>query len=213
MKKINILLVLFNGLLLSSCSSENKQTEIINEIDSSKYVIIAKERVIPKEVFQFITSNKSDGDTLDIVSCSKYVYYPFGKINKEEDLKSSLLKKFSVVSHQQNETLYFYELKHEQNKLFLHFDNDTDAAQGSYIIKGSLYDSSIVSSNGIKVGMNSVDFYKTFFRSFSDKLKKKYKVVVIESCVIGLKHIYTFEGNKIISIKFECVDCDWDIDY
>jgi len=211
MKKVNILLVVFNGLLLNSCSSKNEQNEFISGNDTSKYVIIANERIVPKEVFQFVTLNKSDGDTLDIVSCSEYVYSPFGKINNEAELKSSVLKNFSVVRHQQNETLNFYELKYGQSKLILHFDNDTEAAQTSYIINGGLYDGSIVSSNGIRVGMSSVDFYKTFFYSFSEKLQKKYKVVIIESCVIGLKHIYTFEGNRVTSVKFECVDCDWNI--
>ena len=210
MKKVNILLVVLNGVLLGSCTSKNAQNEFINVSDTSKYVIIANERVVPKETFQFITSNKFNGDTLDLVSCSEYVYSPFGKITNEGELKSSLLNRFSVVSHRQAETLNFYELKFGQSNLVLSFDNDTEAAQSSYLVKGEIYDGSIVSSNGIKVGMSSVDFYRTFFSSFSDKLQKKYNVVIIESCVIGLKHIYTFDGNKITSVKFECVDCSYD---
>ena len=61
-----------------------------------------------------------------------------------------------------NENL-FYVLKLGFNKLILSFDEDHEASISSSIIKGEIYDSNIMFSNKIQIGMNSESFYKIFF--------------------------------------------------
>ena len=51
---------------------------------------------------------KSEGDTLEMVSCSKYVIYPFGIINDEQSIKSGLLSMFFVVSKEVDDSIFKY---------------------------------------------------------------------------------------------------------
>ena len=51
----------------------------------------------PKLTFDFNSVLKSSGDTIDIVTCGEYVYFPFGHLKDKKDLKESLLKNFNII--------------------------------------------------------------------------------------------------------------------
>ena len=83
----------------------------------------------------------------------------------------------------------------------------------SYITKGEIYDKAIKLVNGIKIGMSRNEFFKILFDKFPIKKEQSINEVVMETCVDGLKHHYTFQHNKLMSIRFECIKCTWKTDY
>ncbi len=154
------------------------------------------------------------GDTLHLVTCSQYVYFPFGELTDKSSLKESLLKDFTITNFKRdtftntNVSPPFFQwsesldLNLADNKLELFLDNDPEASLHGYIRGGIILDSKVVFSVGIKVGIYVDDFYKIFFDSFPSALKKKYSVVKFESCVADVTHIYTFEKGQLNSVKF-----------
>jgi hypothetical protein len=205
---ISALTGVYTFLFIGACSpnviTEKKE---VSKNDSSNHLLISTEQVVPRKEFLLLNVTKQDGDTLGLVSCADYMYSPFEKIENERDLKSSLLKSMTAKIRPYDEQSNFYELEQGHNKLILFLSNDRDGANSSYIVKGKIQDSSIVFTNGIQMGMSNADFYKKFFETFPEKLQRKYKVVTIESCVQGIKHVYTFEKNELTSVEFECVGC------
>ncbi len=170
--------------------------------------------VTPKKSFEFNSLGHSLGDTLQLVTCSKYVYFPFGELTDKSSLAASLLKDFTVT-HFTRDTFTntnivpsFFEwsesvdLKLMNNELSLFLDNDPEASMHGYVTGGQIVDSSVVFSNRIKIGISTEAFYKTFFDYFPTVLNNKYAVVKLESCVTDVTHIYTFNKGKLASVKF-----------
>ncbi|UOK42140.1 MULTISPECIES: hypothetical protein [Flavobacterium] len=200
---------------MTACSnrSDNK-SEIDNSVDTTKSFKVYNYWVKPKKSFDFNSLGKSSGDTLHLVTCSDYVYFPFGKLTDKSSLTTSLLKDFTITNFQRdtftntNITPPFFQwsesldLKLANNKLNIFLDNDLEASIHGYIRGGQIVDSKVVFSDNIKVGMSVEDFYKTFFDYFPTELNKKYNVVEFESCVTDVTHIYTFENGQLSSVKF-----------
>ena len=161
-------------------------------------------KISPNKDFEFNTLIKSSNDTLEIVTCAKDVIYPFGKFDTISQLKSSILKGFKIVSQKTDDSMYFvYDIVSGNNRLTLLLDKDPDASAHSNILKGLITDSSIKTINNIQVGMPADSFYKVFFDKFPSDLSQKFKVLILDYCVNGIKHIYTFRDNKIIRIEYK----------
>ena len=215
MIRLIIPLVLLLGITFSECdniSTHQRKTYI--PVDSATSFKIDNYWVTPKKIFEFSSLGQSLGDTLHLVTCSKYVYFPFGKLTDKSSLTTSLLKDFTITQFirdtftNTNISPPFFEwsesidLKLANNKLNLLLDNDPEASLHSYIRGGQIMDSNVVFSNSIKIGMIAEDFYNIFFDYFPTELNKKFAVVKLESCVTDLTHIYTFNNGKLTSIKF-----------
>jgi hypothetical protein len=148
------------------------------------------------------------------VTCNKYVYSPFGDIKSESDFKQSLLKRFVVEKRHEkhaDELISLHYLHHGSSKLLFYFDSD-DPATHSLIYKGEIRDTDVIFDNGIKPGMIASSFYASFFKFFPKKLEDNFNVVVLESCVTGIEHTYTFKDKYLQSVKFT-TDYIFDIDY
>lgn len=168
----------------------------------------------PKKSFDFISLGKLSDDTLHLVTCCNYVYFPFGKLTDKSSIKTSLLKDFKITSFNRdtftntNMTPPFFEwsesvsLTLADSELNLFLDNDPEASMHGYIRGGKIVDSQVIFSKNIRVGMRIEDFYKKFFDHFPTELYKKYKVVEFESCVADVTHVYTFENGILRSVKF-----------
>ena len=211
--------VVFSFLLICGCQNakkNNARKELY--IDTTKSFKIDNVWVTPKPDFEFNTLIKASNDTLDIVSCSNYVLYPFGKINNKSELKSSLLKGFNktdkldTMKHG-NDTWVFENqvLTLNSNKLVLSFVGfeDSEASPSSYISYGQINDSSIVFSNNIRIGMNTPNFYEIFFEHFPRELQSRYKVIILDYCVDEFRHTYYFTNGKLFSVKFEHINTGW----
>ena len=213
---------IFSALLLVtiflSCNNSTQQRTIYIPADTTTSFRIENLWATPKKSFDFNSLGKSSDDTLHLVTCSQYVYFPFGKLTDKSSLKASLLKDFNVISSkldtftniflpsdpsddfkQWSESL---ELELGGNKLSLFLDNDPEASTHGYIQSGQIVDSKVVFSDNIKVGMSVEDFYKRIFDHFPTELSKKYKVVEFESCVADVTHIYTFDSGQLSSVEF-----------
>lgn len=206
-------------LSLTDCTNRaDKGNPSDVSIDTTQTFLIDNYRVTPKVFFDFHSSRKSISDTLHIVTCSDYVYFPFGKLTDRSSLKNSLLKGFKIIRRkldsftaiglpsdpsddfkQWSETL---ELEFGANKLSLFLDNDPEASIHSYIRGGQIVDDKVTFLGDIKVGMNLQEFYGRFFDYFPEELLDKYSVVKFESCLTDIIHIYTFNNGQLKSVKF-----------
>ena len=207
-------------LLLTACSNNaDKKSAADNSVDTTKSFKVANYWLTPKKSFDFNSLGKSSGDTLHIVTCDQYVYFPFGKLTDKSLLKTSLLKDFTITkfkldtftnamlpsdpSDDFKEWSESLELELGENKLSLYLDNDPEASTHGYIKGGHIVDSKVIFADKIKIGISAEDFYKTFFDYFPTKLLTKYKVVEFESCVTDVTHIYTFDNGQLSMVKFK----------
>lgn len=204
-------------LLIIGCSNlANQRLQIVVPNDTTKSFKIGDFWLTPKPSFEFNSLGKAKGDTLDLVTCSDYVYFPFGKINNKNELKNSLLKDFNTVDRIDSLDNGFFEfqiLKNNSSRLILFFDKDPEAVISSYIFKGEIYDKNVQFVNKVAIGMSKKDFVNEFFDVFPNELIDKYNVIILESCVTGLIHVYTFTNNQLNSIRYDCVECSWNLDY
>jgi len=210
-------LILCFVIFLDGCTnSTNQELKIVVPSDTTKSFRIGNCWLTPKPSFDFNSIRFANGDTLDLVTCSNYVYFPFGKIDNKNELKGSLLKDFNTTSRTDsldNGIFEFQILKINSSKLILFFDNDPESTISSYIIKGEINEKNIRFVNNVTIGMSQNDFVNEFFDLFPNELIDKYNVIILVSCVSGLKHVYTFKDNRLNSIRFECVECSWNLDY
>jgi hypothetical protein len=216
MNRLLLFLITISILSFTFCKVSNGGVEQKSSLDSTKLFKIDTFEIVPKTTFDLTSIIKVSDDTLDIVTCSEYIYSPFGVIKNKSELKSSLLKHFSIetkTERTESGTYEFQLLKLNTNKLILFLTKDPESAKASYIFKGEIYDDNINFINGVRVGISSDSFYEIFFVSFPQKLKDQYNVVIMESCVTGIKHVYNFKNKKLNSIKFESIDSAWKVDY
>ena len=201
---------------MTACSnSADKKSTADNSVDTTKSFKVDNYWLKPKKSFDFNSLGKSSGDTLHIVTCDQYVYFPFGKLTDRSSLKTSLLKDFTITNFKRdtftniNISPPFFEWSESvdlllgDNKLNLFLDNDPEASIHSYIRGGQIVDSKVIFTDNIKIGVSAEDFYKIFFDYFPTELLTKYKVVEFETCVSDVTHIYTFDNGQLSMVKFK----------
>ena len=201
--------------ILFSCDNQSSPVENAHDgpVDTSNAYIVEKFWVRPKSAFELHSIPQHHLDTLHLVSCADFVYFPFGKLTDSASLSSSLIKEFKITSFkrdtftntnvhpamQWNETLY---LTLNKNRLQLFLDNDPEASTHGYIQTGQIVDDKVTLVNNIRVGMGAGEFYGQFFEKFPADLINKYKVVKLESCVLDITHVYHFSDGRLKSIQF-----------
>jgi len=208
--------ILFYILLVNLCCNLTAQTTTTNSpSDTSKSFKVDNYWVTPYKSFEFNSLLSFSNDTLDIVTCAEYVYSPFGLIANKSDINKSLLKNFKVINRVDKMDIgkvEFQLLTLNSSRLILYFDNDPNASKHSYIIKGEIKDPEVNFADSIKVGISIDNFYKAFFDNYPKELLTRFKVIVFESCVQDIKHVYTFENNKLTSVVF-VTDTYWNVKY
>jgi hypothetical protein len=168
-----------------------------------KPVIIDGVSVTPKFSTEFGALLKPGHDTLGISVNSTYVYFPFGLIKNKSKPNLGILRNFHITNKIIKTDIGNIDiqiLKHASSKLIFYF-NTVDGAKYCNLVKGEIFDSDVQFINCIKIGMSIGDFYNVFFDHFPPELENKYHVFVLES-VDDVKHIYSFESNKLKSAKF-----------
>jgi hypothetical protein len=223
MKKISMLPLVWLILVIfiAGCTHSDKKISNLNDstrtqkLDPINSIQINGYSVTPKATIKFDTIDKAGTDTLDLVICGDYVYDPFGPVYDKSQLSSSILRKFDIISRidtMANDTIELQILKHGSSKMIFYFDHDSEASRHSCILKGEIYDRDIEFANGVKIGMSLRSFYGKIFSNFPDTLLKDFKVIILTSCVESIEHIYSFESDKLISVKFK-TDTYWKVDY
>ena len=226
MNKNTRTLIIISLFLLIACGNNSKQLDIIDEIndttneleqeiETSDAIKIQNHCIVPKESFKYNSMGNYSNDTLILVTCANFVYFPFGKLKNKSDLKDSRLNNFKIIDRfdeMPNGKFEFQILTLNTSKLILFFSNATEGPISSYIFKGEINDSEVNFINGVKIGMSKEDFLNIFFDVFPNELMEKYKYIVFESCVQDIIHTYSFENNKLKSINF-ITDSYWNVDY
>ncbi|GAA4381595.1 hypothetical protein [Hymenobacter koreensis] len=197
--------------------TNNQETNIIDKADVYK---VDNTWFIPKKSFEFNDSARIQGDTLTLITCANFIYYPFGNIQEESFLKSPLLKELTAtqkVAHvDENQFKYHLLQKDESKLLFLFKEQKPDEYWGSYIERGIINNSSIMLSNGIRTGISIKEFYSKFFKQVNQDLHSRVSIIILEPCISGNpRHVYNFTDQKLKQIKFECIDsgCGKILDY
>jgi hypothetical protein len=169
-------------------------------------------KIVPKESFEFNSFISMGHDSLGFVTCADYVYFPFGELHSKSELISSQLRMFQVVSKldtMRNGVFELHRLQFMSSCLTLSFDDDSEASISSYILKGQIQDKEVRFINGVHVGMSFRSFLKKFLVSFPHKVLHNCTTVIFESCVVGIRHVYSFKAGKLNEIRFECPPCTW----
>ena len=91
-----------------------------NSFEIENYVVICK----PDLEFNSIRSIHKD--TLNLVVCSKFVYFPFGRIETKSELENSLLNQFMVEDIRDKEGSICQILKFKSSRLIVFFDNNSE---------------------------------------------------------------------------------------
>ncbi|SFQ52888.1 hypothetical protein SAMN04515668_2827 [Hymenobacter arizonensis] len=112
-----------------------------------------------------------------------------------------------------NRTFPFVTLSKGNNRLLLYFATDPEELVQSNIMKGEINDSSVIFTNGVRIGMSTGDFYNQFFKVFPLALQHRYKTVVFDYCVDDIKHIYDFKNDKLTSVRFSHPNAGWNLEY
>ena len=210
-KVVSVLLLI---MVLTSCNTPtNSKDAPFDLADTARSLRIDDYLVIPKESFEFNSLVESPDDTLYLVTCCQYVYFPFGELKDKSSLKTSILKNFEIINAKRDTftnpdispELQWREeiqLQSGNNKLNIYLDNDPESTMHSYILSGEIVDSNVTFSQNIKSGMGMEEFCKIFFDYFPEELAERYKVIEFESCVTSIKHIYSFNDQKLIDVKF-----------
>jgi hypothetical protein len=217
MKAAPIIFYLFIICFILSCrdqtTSKSERQKNLVKIDTTKAVKIEGYWAVPKPSFDFNTLIENTKDTLRLVTCSKFVYSPFGALKSRNAIPKSSLSKFSIkdsiVKSESNGSEYHF-LKYKTSKLIMYFDND--GPTHSYIFKGLINNEGVDFENGIKIGMDKVDFLNHFFESFPKEIISKYNFIKFESCIQDIVHTYAFKQNKLVSVVF-ITDSYLDINY
>jgi hypothetical protein len=206
---LTCVLFLIFSIRVSACSDFKWQ----QKRDTTKAIKISEYLIYTKSDFKFSTLIKDSNDTLDIVSCSDFVFYPFGLITDKNDLKSSILKSFYIIDTIEQSDTEVQILKYNTSKILFYFDHDPEASTSSYIWKGQVYDKEIKFSNNMSIGISKSDFFNLFFDTFPSELMSRFDVIIIETCVTGIHQVYNFKNDKLISVRFDCIGCNEEIDF
>ena len=201
--KALILLIPF----LTSCNNIDDATKIsMNSLDTTDAIKIDTFWIKPKLSLDFNSIKSITNDTFNIVVCSDFSFYPFGKLKDTSDIKLTELKKFikadTLIKFPNDHKILCHKLNYNGNNLILWLDKDAESSTHSYILNGEISDDSIKLVNGVKIGMTKEDFVSIAFENFPKTLFDRYNVFIFETCVTSLSHIYTFKNNKINKIVF-----------
>ncbi len=152
------------------------------------------------------------GDSLFIASVSNFLYYPFGEF---KDIKSfeikykNVFKKYVESAYPYGDSTMpkkrIYKMAHGSS--FVKFikvaakDNKRTAEDRLEILSAEIFDSSLVFTNDIRIGMQ---FDKIVYTGFPALKKKKIitpvRIIMVESGVTGIWHKYLFDDEKLKKI-------------
>ncbi len=207
MKNLKIIFI-STALLIVSCKSGVKKNSSKRENYLDKKTIdsnISSVQNLSETLKKAAKSNFElnvlfiKNDTLELVSDSQFLYFPFGVFKNIQSLKHSLnqfrdsIQKDSS-SNEELERMIF-------NKSFVKFYYDKD--QGKFqIVSGQIIDENIVMINGIKLGMEKHEFLEEFFNFYKPIKVDNIKVIQLVSGLQGMTHYYYFNNDsKLVSIK------------
>ena len=193
--------ILFTTIIFGQNQSKSNNS-IVGPVFQIQGIIVK-----PKIDLELNSFDKISNDTLNLVVCSNFVYYPFGKIENKKAIKGSPLKIFEIKDKKDSQGNVLQILNFESSELILFFASNEEGPISSYVIKGKIVNSEIVLKNNIKIGMSKTEFINLFFDDFPSKLEEQFNEIGLIACVDGTNQFYSFKNEKLNLIRFECPSC------
>jgi len=169
-------------------------------------------QVLANRGFEITSAVERSPDTLVVVTCAAYVFYPFGQLKSSSELQTSPLRHIHIRRFQKVQkdgVFQYYMLQFHSSHLILFFDDDKEAERSSYIMNGEIADSHVGFAKRVRIGMTKEEFASVFFVSMPTDRLVSYNAVEFESCVEGIRHIYEFEHNRLKRVRFQSVGSIW----
>jgi hypothetical protein len=148
-----------------------------------------------------LTAIRIKEDTLEIVSGAGFFYYPFGKFNTLKQLLAvntgyDNTELFSKDTYSGDSTS-INKLSIKNSFIKFLYSDETNRVE---VLSGEITDTEMPLTNGIRIGMSKGDLLKLFFDFVP---ANKFTIIEFKSALDGIWHYYTFENNKLISIRFD----------
>lgn len=191
--KYRIVLFCFS-LLIVSCNI--RSSKLKDSIDFSNNYVGQKSLsdVVKIEVSDFAIKN----DTLWIVSGDKFLFYPFGIHSSIDELAvvyPFMKRKSLIINNTLLDNLFL-----KQNSIVTVLD--TDNSGKIEIVYAKITDSTIILSNGIKIGLDKFEFMNYLPVSLQKSEWNTIHIVLLESDLLGIWNYYFFNNNKLDSVLF-----------
>lgn len=189
-----------------SCLGQNEMSTDTINIEGFK--------IIPLKAFDYNGNLVIKEDTLFLVTCCNFVFYPFGKLTNKHSLKKSIFKNWTIKKYKREsfkntnlappvwEFFEYVQVTFGKNRLSFFFDNDPEASTHGYISKGEIWDNKVELLQHIKVGMDINTFCSKFFVNYPPELYKRFRVISFISCISDITQHFTFKNEKLSNIKF-----------
>jgi hypothetical protein len=174
-------LLVHTSKLLTSTESSNIPVELKTLSD-----------VVQIEVMKYAIKN----DTLWVLSGDIFLYYPFGIYQSIDEFAVAypfMHRKTLFVKNKFLDNLYY-----NQNSIVTVFD--PTQLGNMEIVYAEISDSSVVLSNGLKVGMDKSQFMRYLPVTLQKRELNKINVVILESALLGIWNYFYFDDNQIESI-------------
>lgn len=155
---------------------------------------------LARENFELLTY-RTTPDTLQLVSTSSFLFYPFGHLAtvtafQRRQPKLTLTQESDGIDT--SVRLYRGTFKNSFVKLFL--NKEKNAIE---MVSGHLYGPEIKLVNGIEVGMSKRNFFAIFFKKPAAIEKGNVNVIELISGLDGIQHYYIFRNNVLERIEFD----------
>ncbi|UYZ62621.1 hypothetical protein [Hymenobacter weizhouensis] len=173
-----------------TASLERPDTVIYSK-DSLQYLVFDSFELVSYQVA---------ADTLQLVSTSNFLYYPFGRYSAISAFKAkNPLFTFVKETDPTDNTVNLYRGIYDNNFIKLFLDDEKGALE---VVSGRVNDSKIRLNEGILVGMKKREFFSRIFKKPSIIEKADIKVVELISGLEGIHHYYTFRNDTLARIDF-----------
>jgi hypothetical protein len=206
-------LILFITLLLSAaCSTKQKNEQALPaqatltkskaETDTTTYISrldsAETERLSAavKQEYQLNTL-MAQHDTVTIVLENRELFFPLGKYSSLPAVRNQYLQFVHRVDGEAE--ISIDEMYNGIDTVkFIKTNEDAEV----HIVAGKITSASLKMANGVGIGMSKNDFLKQYFSHIPQVLVQGGQVIELVSALDGIKHHYSFNNRKLISIEF-----------
>lgn len=196
------------SLIAVGCSFDSEKRKGNNSLKKDAQNVDIPLDSLPKMSLPELELNnfRSIKDTIVFTSPTPFLYFPLGTFKREigilNDYPELQLSPQKYVNDTGPVELYKYRYKQSFIKMI---KNDESGLFD--IVFARLVDNGIILKNGVAIGSLKSNFVKKFFKPIVNL--KNYNVVKIESLILGITHMYSFKGDKLVEI---IIDSDYQVD-
>jgi hypothetical protein len=153
-----------------------------------------------KKNFELIDFNFKK-DTLELISTSSFLYYPFGKHKSIKDITFSNRENIQKQRRSKDSThTLLVDFFYNDSYSTFFYNKDSKMCE---LVKARIINSHVILSNGINLRLRIDEFFNIFFDNFPKDSYEKINVIKLVSGKAGVWHYYHFKNGKLDSINIE----------